>query len=71
MNTDQVTLEQMVAFAIFMENNEGIMAKAPSYIKEKFSSCMSATPTLNLLYEFDSTNRAKFIAWRQRWTSEK
>lgn len=70
MNTDQVTLDQLLAFALLMENNGGILNKAPSYIREKFSFCMSTSVSLSLLGELDSTNRAKFIEWRTRWTSK-
>lgn len=71
MDTEHVTLLQMVAFAIIMENNEGIMTKSPRYIKEKFSFCMEVTNPKHVRSIMDSSNRAKFDAWRQQWTSQK
>lgn len=71
MNTNQVSVEQIVTFAVLMENNQGIIGKAPSYIKEKFSECMQTTNPWLLKAILDSENRAKFEAWRQRWTLKK
>lgn len=67
MNTEHVTLAQMVAFAILMENNEGIINKSPLYVKEKFDECMMATNPRHLKVIMDSSNRAKFDAWREKW----
>ncbi|MBA7689715.1 hypothetical protein ES703_98224 [subsurface metagenome] len=71
MDTEHVTLNQLVAFAVLMENNEGIINKAPSYIKEKFNACMQTTNSRHLKAIMDSSNRAEFDAWREKWTSRK
>lgn len=71
MNTEHVTLAQLVAFSIFMEHNQGILGKAPSYIKEKFALCTQTTNPEHLASSMDGGNRAKFDEWRQRWTPQK
>lgn len=68
MNTDKVILDQILTFAILMENNEGILVKAPSYILEKFISCMSFNDPVFLEGLLDSKNLYKLQQWRQRWT---
>lgn len=71
MNTENVTINQMVAFAILLENNEGIINKSPKYIKEKFAGCMEMTNPKHLRTIMDRENRAQFDAWREKWTSLK
>lgn len=71
MDTEHVTLNQLVTFAIIMENNQGIIAKSPDYIREKFNFCMSTDNFDYLLGILDSTNEAKMEVWKQRWTSKK
>jgi len=68
MDTDKVTMEQLVAFAILMENDEGIMGKAPSYIREKFHSCMSFNNPTSLEGLLDRKSLYKLQQWRQLWT---
>jgi len=61
-------LESIVIFCILMENNSGIMGKAPSYIDEKFESALvmgRGAPAL-----LDSSNMAKFKKWKEKWIKE-
>lgn len=67
MEIDEVTLGQIVIFAILMENNEGIIGKAPSYIREKFNYCMLKTKPEYLEAILDTPNRAKLQLWRDIW----
>jgi len=57
----------LVAFAILMENNDGIIGKSPSYIHEKYEFCMKMEHPDNLL---DSTNKAKFNKYMETWLCE-
>lgn len=59
-----MNLHQAVVFAILMENNQGVVAKAPSYVLEKLSSCSTSSSPEALL---DENNRAKFEEWKRTW----
>ena len=63
-------VEQLVAFAILMGANDGIMGKSPDYILEKFEACtqFSSEPFLRAL--LDRQNVAKFDTWMRRWRKE-
>ena len=58
-----MNLEQAVVFAILMENNDGILGKAPSYIIEKKDSVIRENPEVLL----DIDNREKFNQWKMKW----
>ena len=60
-----MNLRQSIVFAILMENNAGILGKAPSYIEEKLNSCETyMDEPENLL---DSYNFEKFKKWQEKW----
>ena len=62
-----MNLKQLVAFAILMENNDGILGKSPDYIIEKYElSKMSPNPRVLL----DSQNKAKFKEYMKTWRIE-
>jgi len=61
--TTKSKLYQAVVFAILMENGNGILEKAPSYIMEKLDSCFDPHPEALL----DVNNLAKFNQWKIRW----
>lgn len=63
-----MNIESLVTFAILMENNEGILGKAPSYIKEKFDACMATNNPEYLVSLLDYPNSCKLQQWRERWT---
>ena len=69
MNTDTITLDQIVTFAILMESGAGILTKAPRYITEKFLYCMEENEPRNLEGILDDNNKAKLDRWRERWKS--
>jgi len=61
---------QIVAFAVLMESDIGIIGKSPDYIKEKFYTYMNE-PDANRLYGIlDMSNRAKFAEWQKLWGIE-
>ena len=68
MEANKVTIDQIVTFAILMENDEGIMGKAPSYIRKKFNSCTCTANPNYLEAILNCSNKAKLQAWRHRWT---
>lgn len=59
-----MTIRQALVFAILMENNDGVLGKAPSYMEEKLNSAGSLDEPECLL---DSQNLAKFNEWQKRW----
>lgn len=63
-----MNLKQAVTFAILMENNDGILGKAPSYVLEKFELCRLSTEPETLL---DSQNTAKYKKYLKIWRIEK
>jgi len=58
----KTNIENIVAFCILMENNDGILGKHPSYIIEKFCNIIEGNAKYpeNFL---DMKNRAKFDKW--------
>lgn len=71
MKIDEVTLYQLVAFAVFMQHGDGIITKSPDYIREKFNLCTATTHPESLQGGMDSENIANFELWRQRWIFKK
>lgn len=72
MEAPKMTLRQLVTFAIFMENNAGIIGKHPSYIFEKLKWCSSRhCPEV----KFDRSNKEKFKeyarTWKLNWNTER
>jgi len=59
-----MNLRPAIVFAILMENNEGIIGKAPSYIAEKLKAVETMDEPENLL---DAYNMGKFIEWQRKW----
>ena len=60
-------IEQLVAFAILMENGGGILDKSPSYIKEKFKECESIKGPPYVPWFLDNDNRLKYIRYFEKW----
>ena len=60
-------IKQAVVFAILMENNQGIIGKAPAYIWEKLQACSTMNEPEMLL---DENNQAKFKKWKSIWLKE-
>ena len=56
--------KNMVAFLILMENGEGVLSKAPSYIKEKWDLLQDCDYPESLL---DEKNKEKFEKYFERW----
>ena len=59
-----MNLKQAIVFAILMENDKGILGKAPSYVEEKLRSCEQSDKPEALL---DTNNQAKFLKWQEKW----
>ena len=60
-NKTMIDIKSLVAFCILMENDNGILDKAPIYILEKFSTCMAGGRPL------DSDNMIKYKKWMELW----
>ena len=61
---EEINIDGLVVFSILMENNDGILGKAPSYVAEKYELCMKMDKPWNLL---DSTNKDKFDKYVDMW----
>lgn len=59
-----MTIRQALVFAILMENNDGVIDKAPSYMSEKLGHCGALQKPEVML---DDNNLAKFKEWQERW----
>jgi len=63
---EKMTLKQVVVFSILMENGEGIIGKAPSYIEEKLKIC-SGKNDYGVEGMLDDENFEKFKEYQKRW----
>lgn len=61
----KMELLKIVEFCILMQNNGGILGKAPSYIEEKYHTTDGSGIIL------DSKNQAIFNRWKEIWFKEK
>ena len=61
------TIEQLVAFCILMENGQGILAKSPDYIEEKFKACTDNKDSFDARALLDQSNGLKYINYFQIW----
>lgn len=62
-----MNLRQAIVFAILMENNDGIIGKAPSYIEEKKGMIETLKYPERML---DANNLGKFKGWQKTWKLE-
>jgi len=62
-------IKQLVAFCILMENNGGIVNKAPGYVIEKFNACKNLNNNPDVL--LDCFNKAKYDKYMKTWRVEK
>lgn len=67
----EIELKQLVTFCILMQNGEGIISKAPSYIEEKYNFCMACPKEEWLSHILDDSNRAKFSEYCEKWIIDK
>lgn len=65
--SEDISLENLVAFAILMENNYGIVTKSPEYILEKYRACTKINNPKAMLSD---ENKVKFDEWVKRWGGE-
>lgn len=63
----KVDVKLLVAFAILMENGEGIVGKAPDYILEKYETAILSSEDYFLQGTLDAMNKAKYNRWLARW----
>ena len=60
----------IVAFAILMENNDGIIGKSPDYILEKFDRyCLSENKD-EYAWGLDANNKQKLLDWTKKWLNK-
>lgn len=59
--------ERLVAFCVLMENNGGIVGKAPSYLHEKYEACQRRTSRNELMGLLDNFNQAKYKKYIEMW----
>ena len=63
---EKMTLKQILVFSILMQNGEGIIGKAPSYIEEKLKIC-SGKNDYGVEGMLDDENFEKFKQYQRRW----
>ena len=61
-------IEKAVVFAILMENNRGVIDKAPVYMMEKWDAVKLMSEPRRLL---DDSNMRKLELWIKKWFGEK
>lgn len=66
-NKNDMTLEQLVCFCVLMENGQGIVGKAPSYLFEKFKAVQHRDSRDSLLGLLDLHNANKFREYIKTW----
>lgn len=64
---DITGLKRLVAFSVLMENGQGITAKSPDYILEKYRFVMTCEEEWQLEAVLDSMNQAKYRKWKETW----
>jgi len=69
MDTNNVSIQQIVAFTILMESGHGIINKSPVYIREKFDYCMDESNLKHIEGALDPDNQFKLRQWRETWIS--
>lgn len=63
----ELALKRIVGFCILMENNQGIVGKAPDYIDEKMTSMHNCQSEYSIRGLLDLANQAKYDQWVERW----
>lgn len=58
------SIKRLVAFAVLMESGDGVLAKSPLYVEEKFWACVGCRNPEHLL---DDRNKEKYRRWMRRW----
>lgn len=61
-----MTLKGAITFAILMQNNKGILSKAPRYVREKFRLCDRADDEF-VHGILDPENQSLFTDYLERW----
>ena len=63
-DTDEV--KRLVAFAVYMQHDTGIMGKSPAYVAEKFFRTQHGE--VGLLHQgMDLENMNRYKAWLESW----
>jgi len=60
-------INRLVVFSIFMENGQGIVGKAPDYIKEKWNLVNADISDEYIIAGLDDINQAKYQKWLEIW----
>ena len=63
----EVEIKDIVGFCVLMQNGNGIMDKAPSYVREKFIALMRND--IPFERRLDNDNQTKLKAWCDRWVN--
>jgi len=66
---DTMTLKQVVGFCILMENDQGIVGKAPKYIDEKMRLMQRCQSDEDVKAPLDLDNQRKYDKWLENWKS--
>lgn len=64
---NQLGLKGLVVFSILMENGQGIRAKSPDHIYEKYNYLMDCKDEYNMVAILDNDNKAKYDQYVKTW----
>ena len=64
---DKFALQQVVAFCVLMQNGEGIVSKAPDYIRKKMESCQRCSSPEEFRGILDLENQRIFDTYFEDW----
>ena len=66
-----VSLANIAAFCILMQQHGGLISKSPTYVLEKFNRyCEGAGPNA-FLWGLDNDNRMALLKWMRTWGLKK
>lgn len=63
----KLELQQLVAFCILMQGNDGILGKAPSYLAEKYYMCTKIDTEPIIRQLLDSNNQSIYDEYMEMW----
>ena len=64
--TENIKLLNIVAFALLMENGEGLMSKSPNYVLEKFNK-YALSDEIAFMWGLDHANSQRLRLWADKW----
>ncbi len=64
---DDLELDKAVVFAIFMGHGDGLNAKSPKYVMEKWRAVQGCVSRMEAISHLDVYGQRIFFQWRESW----